>query len=333
MKKAIWAVLSALLLTACNMSPLDFLTGNLEADFDETEELWAVSGITAPYGQQEIHRLHYDGDDGLVPAEATFKDGKMTLVFPSGAYRTIGYTLDRKSKTVTFDEPLTYGCTVKYNGEQYVGQDIKRAKFDMMTLSMAVPGTNFKGDGKFMSFYDPSAASFAAVDIDKQQWRIAMVNMTQHDIIPLYEIKGEYGTMDQGTDLGAEGAPKWARECVYENALFPYVEGVDLCKVHFGPQWCTPTEADAQWLLDNCNLLKALQKDSGKYYMYFVNKATDRSLGFPIGEVNEEMGFWLSNGKALVYKATDPHNDTSTEARIITPEIGAKYFLRPVAVR
>lgn len=38
----------------------------------------------------------------------------------------------------------------------------------------------------------------------------------------------------------------------------------------------------------------------------------------------------ISGGKALVYKATDPSNDTSTEARIITPGQGTSLFLRPV---
>ena len=330
MKKVLSIILAVAVLAACG-DPLSMLTGSTNANFELGEELWAVSGFTAPYGQQEIHRLHYDSpDDGLVPAEVSFKGGKLTLVFPSGAYRTVGYTLDRQAKTITFDAPITYGCTVRTNGQEYVGKDITFAKYDMMTISMAFPGTQFKGEGKFFSIYDPSASSFSDVDIEKQQWRIAMVNMTQHNIKPLYEIAGEHGTMDRGSNLGVDGASKWAGECVYENALFPYIDGVDLCTVHYGADWHTPTEAEAQWLLDNCDLRKTMIQSTGNYGMYFIAKETSRGLQFPIGEVNEELGFWLSNGKAMVFKLTGPQSASDTQAQIISPEKDAKYFLRAV---
>ena len=41
-----------------------------------------------------------------------------------------------------------------------------------------------------------AAASYS--DLDKQQWGISMVNMEKSSLTPLYEIAGEYGTMDSG---------------------------------------------------------------------------------------------------------------------------------------
>ncbi len=328
MKRTASFLLAAVIAASC-INPLGMISGSTNADFDIEKELWAVSGFTAPYGQQEIQRMHYRGDDELVPAEVTFKNGKMTLVFPSGAYRTIGYTLDRKAKTISFDAPVTYGCTVRTGGQEYVGSDVTFAKYEMMTLSMNLPGNSFNGEGKFFSIYDPSASSYSDVDINRQQWRFNLVNMQKLSLEPLYEIKGEYGTMSQGVNLGVEGAPKWSSDCIYGDATFPWVPGIDLCTVHYGPQWRLPTEADAKWLLENCNLLRVHDKDYDQDRMYFVH-SNNKSISFPCADVNQELGFWLSAGKALVYKATDPRNDTSTEARIITPGQGTSLFLRPV---
>ena len=330
MKKLSAIIITAIIAAACN--PFGF---NIKyEDFDLEGQFWAVSGMQAPYGQQEIGRMHYvNENDELIPAEFYFSGGKARVVFPTGAYRTVGYSMDTKARTITFDAPITYGCEVNYNGNKYVGEDIVKGKYDMMTMTVTAPGMKVEGKGLLFSFYDPSASTFTAVDIEKQQWSISMVNMVELSLEPLYEISGEYGTKSQGSNLGAEDAAKWSSECVYNDALFPWVEGLDLCQIHWGPAWRTPTEAEAQWLLDNCTVLKAKQKGTDNYYMYFMYEATGRSISFPVGDINEEMGFWLSNGKALVYKATDPHYDTATEARIITPEPGAKYFLRPIDTR
>ena len=69
-------------------------------DFDLEGQIWAVSGFKGPYGQQEIGRMHYkDADENLIAAEFTFKDGKATVVFPSGAY--LSHTAVRSISTAT----------------------------------------------------------------------------------------------------------------------------------------------------------------------------------------------------------------------------------------
>ena len=111
------------------------------------------------------------------------------------------------------------------------------------------------------------------------------------------------------------------------HTLFPWVDGVDLSTVHYGLKWCNPSESEAQWLLDNCDLVCVNNRTS----MAFMHKTehTFISLLLP-SALGEESGFWLSGGKALVYKYLDPKDDSKTEARIITPEPGAKYHLFPV---
>lgn len=335
MKRLSAIILAVILAAACN--PFSGFNIKYE-DFDLEGEYWAVSGFTGPYGQQEIGRMHYrDENDELIPAEFFFSDGKARVVFPSGAYRTVGYALDMKARTITFDAPITYGCEVNYDGQKYVGEDITLGKFDMMTVTLSVPGQKIEGKGLMFSFYDPSAKDFSSVDIQKQQWSISMVNMSVASLMPVYEIAGEYGTKNTGINTFQLDSPSslWSDECVYEDATFPWVDGADLSTVHWGPQWRNMSQADAQWLLDNCQYCRVWHnREAGTkgFYFIYVNPTTGRNYGleFPCGDVNEELGVWLSNGKALVYKVTDSKNDTSAEARIITPEPGAKYFLRPV---
>lgn len=248
------------------------------------------------------------------------------MVFPSGAYRTVGYTLDTKARTISFDKPITYGCEVHFNGNTYVGEDIKLGKIEMMTVTANMPGMQVEGKGLMFSFYDPSAASYSGLDLDKQQWGIAMVNMEKSSLTPLYEIEGEYGTMDSGRKPFDTGVA-WANHFVYDDALFPWVDGADLSTVHYGLQWCNPSEAQAQWLLDNCDLVCVNNRTS----MAFMHKTEHTFISLlPPSALGEESGFWLSGGKALVYKYLDPKDDSKTEARIITPEPGAKYHLFPV---
>lgn len=317
MKRIAVFFVATVMALACNvLNPSDMVLRT--EDFDLEGQYWAVSGIQAPYGQQEIVRMHYKGPDGyLVPAEFQFSGGKVTVVFPSGAYRTIGYTLDTKARTISFDAPLSYGCEVTYNGEHYVGENIRIGKYEMMKIGR---------DGLIFSFFDPSADSYSDVSLENQQWGLSLVNLKRPSITPLYEIAGEYGTMQQGNNFNTSGAPFWSIQCIYTNAVFPWIDGEDLSSVHYGPEWRNPTEAEAKWLLDNCVLcgLATTIAPYDPFGFVFGNKV----LYMPIPPLSgEQVGFWLSNGKVLVYNFT---NAGAPEANIITPEPDAKYFLRPV---
>jgi hypothetical protein len=136
--------------------------------------------------------------------------------------------------------------------------------------------------------------------------------------------------MDSGKNAFDNGTI-WADSFVYGDALFQWFDAADLSTLHYGPLWRTPSEANAQWLLDNCMLVRVTETTNGEQSMAFMHKTehTYISLLLPPA-LGEEYGFWLSNGKALVYKYLDPKDDNKTEARIITPEAGAKYFLFPV---
>ena len=325
-KLAFLLVLAAL--TACNgLTSNPFGLDLKIEDFELEGHVYEVIGFKGPYGQQEIGRMHYkDAGGNITPAEFIFKDGKATVVFPSGAYRTVGYTLDTKARTISFDAPITYGCEVRFDGKTYVGEDIRLGKYDMMTAGAA----GVEGKDLMFSFFDPSAPTYSDVNLENQQWGISMVSREGASLTPVYEIEGEYGTMDSGKTPFDNGVT-WTNYIVYDGALFPWVDGVDLSAIHYGPLWCNPSEAQAQWLLDNCNLVRVTNKTNGEVSMAFMHKTehTYISLLLPPA-LGEEYGFWLSNGKALVYKYLDPKDDTKTEARIITPGPDAKYFLYPV---
>lgn len=320
-------ILAAALSAACTGSGSLFGLDLKMEDFELEGHVFSVTGFKGPRGQQEIGRMHYkDAEGNLIAAEFTFKDGKATVVFPSGAYRTVGYTLDTEGRTISFDAPVTYGCVVHSNGETYAGQDIMFAKYDMMTAG----ASGVEGKDLMFSFFDPSADTYSDLSLEDQQWGIAMVSRKSASIEPVYEISGEYGTMDSGRKPFDEGT-FWAKGFVYGDSLFPWVEGADLSSVHYGPLWCNPSEAQARWLLENCDLVRVTETTNGEEIMAFMHKIehTYVSLLLPPA-LGEEYGFWLSGGKALVYKYLDEVDDTRTEARIITPEPGSMYFLFPV---
>lgn len=325
MKRFSAIILAAAFAVACGGGGNPFGLDLKIEDFELEGHVFSVTGFKGPRGQQEIGRMHYkDADGNLTAAEFTFKDGKATVVFPSGAYRTVGYSLDTEERTISFDAPVTYGCSVRFDGKTYAGQDIVFAKYDMMTA-----GTAAVKDLMF-SFFDPSAPSYSDLSLEDQQWGIAMVSREGASLTPVYEISGEYGTMDSGKKPFEEGT-RWAESFVYGDALFPWVEGADLSTVHYGPLWSNPSEDLARWLLENCNLVRVTETTTGEDSMAFMHKTehTYISLLLPPA-LGKEYGFWLSGGKALVYKYLDEVDDTRTEARIITPEPGSKYFLFPV---
>lgn len=319
-------LLLALLLTACNGLENPFGLDIKKEDFELEGQTFTVSGLKGPYGQQEIGRMQYDDVDGNhITAEFHFADGKVTVVFPSGAYRTTGYTLDTKARTIRFDAPITYGCTVRYNGNTYIGEDICYGNYEMMTMSVDGVG----GKELMFSIFDTSADTYSDLDIENQQWGISMVSRDESSLTPLYEISGEYGTMDSGKKPFADG-DTWANSFVYGDALFPWVEGIDLSTVHYGHLWCNPSEAQAQWLLDNCNLVRVTNTLNGEVSMAFMHKTEHTYISLLAPSIlGEEYGFWLSNGKVLVYKCLDANDDSATEAHIITPDSDARYFLFP----
>ena len=318
-------ILAAAIAAACSGHP--FGLDLKEEDFELEGHIYSVIGFKGPYGQQEIGRMHYkDADGNTISAEFIFENGKATVVFPGGAYRTVGYSLDTQARTISFDAPITYGCEVRFNGNTYVGEDIKFGKYEMMTAKF----DGAKEKDLMFSFFDPSAETYSDLSLEDQQWGISMVSEEAASLTPVYEIAGEYGTMDSGKKP-FDNDVVWAKSFVYDDALFPWVEGADLSTVHYGPLWCNPSDELAQWLLDNCTLVRVTETTTGEQSMAFMHKTehTYISLLLP-PDLGEESGFWLAGGKALVYKYLDSVDDSKTEARIITPAPDARYFLFPV---
>lgn len=327
MKKLVLLALSALLTSACNISPLDMFGLNLQKeDFEWEHVIFEQSGMKAPAGYQELGRMSYRvSEDESIHARITFEDGKVTIVFPSGGYRTVGYTVDKKNRTVTFDAPLIYATPV-----------ITHAKYDMMTAASTAPEAG-GAKLKMLSFYDPSADDFINVDIEKDQWSLSMASVSQSEVQAVYPIEGEYGTTETGHEL-VPGKGFWAQHCVGADKLFAWVEGVDLGRIYYGPAWRYPTREEAGALIDGSDFLHVLYNDVELFafglkasYEGDDMKGTYDSLILPFAEENDGVhagGIWLSDGAALVYSYDSGTRQCS--AQIQEAPSGAQYYVRPV---
>ena len=300
-------LLPVLLSAACSITSVP---GGVYTDFDVRDKVWAVSGFSAPKGYQEIIDLHYDSlpdNDtlGLVCAELLFTDDSLTIVYPSGAYRSMGYSLDGKSHTAVFDGVLVYGS--------YDAEDVRSCRYSCMT---------FMG-GHYLSFY--MAADETDVHIDRCEWRISTVQTAGRRLTPLYRIDGRYGSHEKGNTLGIEDGALWSNYCIAGEALFPRTEAYDLATIYDGPAWCLPSPAQARLLLDKCKA--ARYKARGKLYVGFYYTDEGSTLLLPAPEENTEYGIWLNDGSALVYQV-DEH--ATVKAHITNDTSGRLYYIMPV---
>ena len=268
-------------------------------------EHWSVCGMKAPREYQELNRFSYDynpadEEDGYVGAEADFKDGKMTIVFPSGAFRVLKYTLSSDGKSVTFDKPLHYG--------HYGAKDITACKVaeDKMNLGDIFALMGYRGikteDSHFICFYEGS--SLSGVDMSKGEWRLNFVSgHLKDELVPLHEIDCEYGTTLTPVKLFDDCAA-WSHDFVDTLAVFPKTMDYDLAKVYYGPAWRLPTRAEAQRLLDDCTMGKMNMKFNGETTsgVYFTSKTDEkRNVYFQSLPTAGECGFWLSDGSAFIF--------------------------------
>ena len=283
---------------ACNVSP------DTTADFP-IEGRWSFTGCKGPKGYQEAHRLSYDpnpDDDvpSMISAEFVFRGGKLQMVFPSGAYRTISYSVNKDARTISFDGPFMYG--------DYGSTDITSCKY-----------TLFEYEGmQFITLYDAADPNHA--DISKGEWSVSMMHVDQSWVDPLYLIDCKYGTTASYSDLGIEGGPSWASSLLADGKTVQFSSQVDLCTIYGGPQWRLPTPEEAQNLLDHTVAEYVLL--NGKDAVTLSKK-----VFIYTPETDIEYGFWLSDGQALVVSRTA---DRKASARITKPVSNLSFSLKPV---
>ena len=307
MKRVILFCLLVMGLCSCE----EMLTGGgSPVGLDRLEkEHWSVCGMKAPRDYQELNRFSYDYEpendgSGYVGAEADFKDGKMTIVFPSGAYRVLNYTISEDRKSVTFDKPLHYG----YDG----AKDVTSCKIaeDKMNIGDIFALMGYRGikteDSHFICFYEGS--SLNGVDMNKGEWRLNFVSGHLIDeITPLHEIDCEYGTTITPVKLFDDCAA-WSHDFVDTLAVFPKTMDYDLAKVYYGPAWRLPTRAEAQRLLDDCTMGKMNMKFNGETTsgVYFSTQDENpKHLYMQSLPTAGECGFWLSDGSAFIFGYDD----------------------------
>ena len=280
-----------------------------DAEFGIEGKIWMVTGFYAPKGYQEMHRLSFDTlpedpYNGLIPGELTFDGSKLRIVFPSGAYRTVGYKEEKGS--ISFDGSFIYGS--------YGSPDIVTCKVKKQILL---------GE-EFMDLYD--AADPAKPDINKGEWCIMVRSMPESLTAPVMEIDCEYGTTIQGGEMGTEDGAIWATRLIAGGKAFAFDRTHDLATIYWGPEWRTPTRAQAQQLLDVCTPEYVLY--NGDPGMTLHNDTAKKDLILPVAEFGTQYGIWLADGSALVYSVSE---DKKASAAIDdSPAASQKYFVLPV---
>lgn len=329
MKRVVFFFCVALVLSACD----ELLSGgsgsSVKSDILESEH-WSVCGMKAPRDYQELNRFSYDyapenDEDGYVGAEADFKDGKMTIVFPSGAYRVLDYVLSDDRKSIVFDKVFHHG----YDG----AADVKACKVaeDKMNIGEIFSLLGYRGlktdDSHFIAFYQGS--SLNGVDMSKGEWRLNFVSgHLKDELVKLYEIDCEYGTAVNPIRI-MEGGPAWSHDFVDTLAVFPWREDIDLAKIYYGPGWRLPLREEAQELLDGCTHAKINMVSDGVTTtgVYFKSKAEGKSLYMESLPQSGECGFWLADGSAFIF-GYDSKNQSF--ARISDDVAGRSFRILPV---
>ena len=335
MKRILWLLALAVVALSCET----LMGGGSEKVDPEIlqREHWSVCGMKAPREYQELNRFSYDynpadEEDGYVGAEADFKDGKMTIVFPSGAFRVLKYTLSSDGKSVTFDKPLHYG--------HYGAKDITACKVaeDKMNIGDIFALMGYRGvkteDSHFICFYEGS--SLSGVDMSKGEWRLNFVSgHLKDELVPLHEIDCEYGTAWKPTTL-FDDAPAWAMYYADSGAAMPWAADYDLARIYYGPAWRLPTRAEAQRLIDECiaNKHNRVLREDGEIIdnrtgiIFIPKEDTSRDFFMEVGpNEGDERGFWLADGSAFVGKI-DSGNKVSVS--IVTETAGKSYCVLPV---
>lgn len=337
MKKLTILLGSAFVLLSCNGVKMGLGLDLKDEDFELEGITFQQTGVKGPIAYQELNRFSYQDSDGeRIVSELSFRDGKMTLVFPSGGYRTVGYTLDRNTHTIAFDAPVIYGSTIRHQGVTHVGENVTKAKYEMMTLS----ATMVEGKDLMLSLYDVAAADFSSVDMEKGQWSLSVMSVNKPSLPPVYPLVGEYGTtLNPHQLVEGEDKPYWSQECIADGHLFPWVKEVDLARIHYGPAWRYPTAAEVEELLELSECTGAVGSDGQKTFhvVYLLSgeevdgKMFYDTLSFPYAAVSDGLcsgGIWLADGRAFVYSYD--YATREVKAEIVQPGPAATYFVRAV---
>lgn len=311
--KRIFILFLALALAACTQ-------GNPHMDdseFSLTEHPWAISGMQSPKGQQELARTHFrDGDDLLV-TDMIFSGSTLKMVFPSGAWREVKYTMT--GSEITFSES---GDPLFYGSPSLGGQDIFRCKYRYETLrNFTFQGINLDGM-RTVTFYDPNLSSPDNVNTEKGEWRFNIVEMKEPTNTALYKIEGSYG-LNTNTFTYFEGSPAWSSSFIHGEAFFPKETRVDLATIYGGPAWRLPTPEEAEAFLDAFTFHFAHLNNNDRDCVYGENSEGQQVI-FYLPANASVTGFWLSGGKAVVISAD---KELRTASAVISSDTNNKQFL------
>lgn len=329
MKKLIYIFFLFLLLAGCTDDLTSLYGGAKPIKVDDNQlqsSYWTVCGMVAPQDYQELNRFTYrPDDDKYLVSEVSFEGDKMRIIFPSGGYRDLTYTLSEDKLSISFDAPLIYGY---HDAPNVISCKVSSEKINLGdVLSYLGFGKIKMEDSHFLTFYE--ADNLSNVNMDKGEWRLNLIQgEPAQKRTPLHRLDCEYGTSVSPIKV-IEGEPAWAYYFAANGATFPKITGYDLATVHYGPGWRLPTRAEAEKLLSSSTSGKMnLIIDGVTYHGVGLNfEESGKFLFLEVGDEPGESGFWLSDGSAVVY-SYDEHNHT--EIGISDETDGKNFRVRPV---
>ena len=287
-------------------------------EFDLTQSYWSIAGLQSPAGLQELARTHYRiNEDQMLVTDVLFDGENLKMVFPSGAYRVVKYTL--QDGIATFDTPLFYGS------ESLGGHDILRCKYRFESIkNFAFMGMSLDG-ARAVTFYDPELPNPDNVNIENGEWRFDIVEMKSTTNEALYQITGSYG-LSSGTRALYDDGPMCANVCIHGfEALFPRETNLDLATIYGGPDWRLPTREEAQAFLKAHTVHYAVLENKEDRECIYLENIRGAQRVFYLPTDSAETGFWLAGGEAVVLTA-DRDKRTAT-ARVEAAPAGKQFLL------
>ena len=303
-------------LTACDKS--DNGSSQNNGSSSNIEGVYSMTSLAQPKAFQEIGQFYSNSSQTLGNILMKATDTGLTLFLPGGGYRTVQYTIDMKSRKIKFSAPILYVSDYfNENGEK----DVTECSFVFETF------TYKNMTDKSLQLYR-TGADPGHINSKNGEWSLSFKSLDKYSLPEsAIAVDGEYGTSFKPVDLGLASGAVWSAKCVDGNRLFTFNDKGDMASAWFGPKYQLPSRTHAEELVSKVHFM-ALETTSGPIVSIVTNDLNKRiDLPYP-GTVPGEIGFWLSDGSALVL-TLNSKTDAELGAEIVeNPE--KQYMVLPV---
>lgn len=303
------------------MVSCDNLFGNVDSETDSDTEFYGtylLTGIRQPKAFQEMGQMviSWNAVEGKPVLKVSEKN--MTLYFPGGGYRTVEYTMDQENHILQFNKPL------------FFASDYFKTENDSDVISCSYRTETYK----YKDLRDDNICLYSTganpdnVNTANGEWSISFRCQGEQISLPEeMEINSEYGTELTPLDLNLKSGTIWSKVAVAGNRLFEFNSNIDMATAWFGTSYKTPSKENGEELIEQASFM-IINTTEGT----MVGITTDdmsRFIRMPYPEtIPGKVGFWLSDGSALVVTVSDDKENT-INVSIVEHPVG-QYLVIPV---